>query len=276
MLSLILSLIGCTACYFGLHAAWPNQIGWSITGAVVAFLAIWIVINLIVTKKLTKLFKAVQDHIQGSQDKLRREINMYQQKGMVGPRIQEKIEEKLRVSIREALDMLKAAEPLRKWNWLVGKQTDTMKAQLLYQIKDYEAADPLLDKAMVFDPMIAAMKMARYYKRGLGDKVTKVYNSGIKRFKGDKKIILYALYSWILVKENKIEDAVVVLDEGKTKTDSPVLKENWEHLANNRVKRFSNAGLGDIWYSLNLEDIKQIRVRQQASPFGGMGQRHFR
>jgi len=129
---------------------------------------------------------------------------------------------------------------------------------------------------MVFDPMIAAMKMARYYKRGLNDKVTKVYNSGIKRFKGDKKIILYALYSWILVKENKIEDAVVVLDEGKTKTDSPVLKENWEHLANNRVKRFSNAGLGDIWYSLNLEDIKQIRVRQQATPFGGMAPRHFR
>ena len=276
MLSLIFSLVGCLASYFGLHAAWPNHTAWTITISIIVFLAIWICINIAVTKKLAKIFKDVQDHIQGAQDKLRREINMYQQKGMVGPRIQEKIEEKLKVSIREAIDMLGAVAPLRKWNWLVGKQTDTMKAQLLFQIKDYEAADPLLEKAMVFDPMIAAMKMARFYKRGLRDNVTKVYNSCIKRFKGDRRIILYAIYSWILVKENKLDEAVVVLDEGKTKTDSPVLKENWEHLANNRVKRFSNAGLGDIWYSLNLEDIKQVRVRQQASPFGGMGQRHFR
>ncbi|MBP5639656.1 MAG: hypothetical protein J6X55_09270 [Victivallales bacterium] len=276
MLSLIFSILACTVCYFGLHYAWPDHIGWTITLSVIAFLAVWIGLNLLIMKKLEKIFKSVQEFIQGAQDKLRREINMYQQKGMVGPRMQEKIEEKLKASIKEAIEKLEEATPLRKWNWLVGKQTDTMKAQLLYQIKDYDAADPLLDKALPFDPMITAMKIARYYKRGMRDKVTKTYNSGIKRFKGDKKISLYALDSWILVKEDKIQEAVVVLDEGKTKTDSPVLKDNWEHLVNNRVKRFSNAGLGEIWYSLNLEDMKQIRVRQQATPFGGMPQRRFR
>ncbi len=95
-----------------------------------------------------------------------------------------------------------------------------------------------------------------------------MYNKGIKRFKGDKTTLIYALYSWILVKENKLEEAVVVLDEGKKKTENDVLKANWEHVVNNRIKRFSNAGLGDNWYVLALEDIKPVKQRAQL-PFGG-------
>ena len=60
------------------------------------------------------------------------------------------------------------------------------------------------------------------------------------------------------MKENKLEEAVVVLDEGKKKTENEVLKTNWEHVVNNRIKRFSNAGLGDNWYVLALEDVKPI------------------
>ena len=118
------------------------------------------------------------------------------------------------------------------------------------------------------DPLILAMKMVRKYKKGDLVEVEKMYNKGIKRFKGDKTTLIYALYSWILVKENKLEEAVVVLDEGKKKTENEVLKANWEHVANNRIKRFSNAGLGDNWYVLALEDVKPIKQRAQL-PFGG-------
>lgn len=267
MLSLIIAFIVSAIGFTCLQAIW-NSPGWNIFFSVVILVAVWIIINLRLNKKLEAIFKGVQDMISGAQDKLRREVNMYQQKGFTGPRIQEKVEEKLKAAIREAIVSLDAAKPLYKWNWLIKKQVDTMKAQLYFQIKDYESADPLLDKALAFDPMLVAMKMARNFKRGNREKVTKDYESAIKRFKGDKNIIIYALYSWILVKEEKLEEAVVVLDQGKTKTDSPVLKENWEHLANGRAKRFSNAGLGEIWYSLNLEEPKQVRIRQQASPFG--------
>ena len=36
-------------------------------------------------------------------------------------------------------------------------------------------------------------------------------------------------------------------------TGSEIFIRNWEHLSNDRVKSFSNAGLGDAWYSLYLE-----------------------
>lgn len=269
MLSLIIAFVISIATFFSINAAWPGHYGWTSFFGVLALLAVWILINFKINKILEKIFKNVQELIGDGQDKLRRKITMYQQKGIAGPRIQEKIEEELKGSIREAIKLLDAVDPLRKWNWLAGRQADTMKAQLLYQIKDYESADPLIEKALAFDPMIVAMKMARYYKRDMNDKMLKTYKTGIKRFKGDKKVLIYALYSWILVKQGKVEEAVVVLNEASLKTDSPVIKENWEHLANGRLKRFSNAGLGDQWFALNLEDQKQVRIRQQASPFGG-------
>ena len=55
---------------------------------------------------------------------------------------------------------------------------------------------------------------------------------------------------------------------GKKKTDDPVLAQNWEHLANKRLNRFSNAGLGDMWYALGLETPAPVRQQQQM-PFGG-------
>ena len=76
------------------------------------------------------------------------------------------------------------------------------------------------------------------------------------------------------VKENKLDEAVVVLDEGKNKTENEVLKTNWEHVVNNRIKRFSNAALGDNWYVLALEEVKPVKQRAQM-PFGGP-MRHIR
>jgi len=275
VLSLIIALAGSAASFFALHAVWPDSTGWWITVSVLVFLGVWVLINMRINKQLERLFKEVQSTIMGAQEKIRREVTMYQQKGMVGPKIQEKVEGELKTAIRSAIAMLDAVQPLRKWNVLAGRQADTMKAQLLYQIKDYEAADPLLEKALAFDLIIYCMKMVRKFKNGKMDEVTKLFNVGLRRFRGEKRVILYATYSWILVHEERLDEAVAVLSEAKLKTDNPVLQENWEHLANGRAKRFSNAGLGDLWFSLNLEDPRQIRMRQQASPFG-MQQRHFR
>ncbi len=268
MLSLIISLVfGLVVC-FGIGVNWPGHWGWCSFFGFLGFILCSLPLNFWIKKKLEAIFKDVQDKIVASQTKLKREAQMYQSKGIAGKATQEKIEAKQAASIHEAIDMLDAVNPLRKWNFLAGKQADTLRAQLLYQIKEYEAADPYLEKALVMDPLILAMKMVRKYKKGDLVEVEKMYNKGIKRFKGDKTTLIYALYSWILVKENKLEEAVVVLDEGKKKTENEVLKTNWEHVVNNRIKRFSNAGLGDNWYVLALEEVKPIKQRAQL-PFGG-------
>ena len=44
-----------------------------------------------------------------------------------------------------------------------------------------------------------------------------------------------------------------------------VLNANWERLANDKVKNFSNAALGEMWYMLYLEEpkVKTQRMRPQ-------------
>ncbi len=62
-----------------------------------------------------------------------------------------------------------------------------------------------------------------------------------------------------------MDEAIDVLLAGKDKYDSDVLRKNWEHLVNGRERQFSNAGFGDLWYSLHLETPKPVRVKQRRS-----------
>ena len=63
-------------------------------------------------------------------------------------------------------------------------------------------------------------------------------------------------------------------DEGKrvseelsaVKAENETLKQNWDHLVNGRIKRFSNAGLGDQWYSLLLEEPK-VKMQRPRSVY---------
>ncbi len=281
MLTIIISIIAGLIAGFSLSAAWQGHPVWAWTVGVLVFFAINILINLWLKKRLEAIFNGVQKHLTETQDRLRRKINMMQSKLQGGPKLQASLEAEQNQSVLEAIGMLDQVAPLKKWNLLAGRQADTLKAQLYYQLKDFAAADPLLDKALIMDPSTLCMRMAREYKRGMMDKVEKSFKKGVKRFKDEKGTLVYALYSWILVNENRIDEAVVVLDEGKDSTENPVLKQNWEHLVNGRAKRFSNAPLGDLWYSLQLEQPKMIRSYAQ-SPYagGGMGlgggKRHFR
>ena len=57
--------------------------------------------------------------------------------------------------------------------------------------------------------------------------------------------------------------ALAALVEAKKESDHPVLLENYAKLANGKAKQFSNAGFGDMWYALYLEDPKVKPQRQR-------------
>ena len=42
-----------------------------------------------------------------------------------------------------------------------------------------------------------------------------------------------------------------------------VIVKNWEMLVNGKVKHFSNAQLGELWYALGLETPKRPKITQQ-------------
>ena len=75
-------------------------------------------------------------------------------------------------------------------------------------------------------------------------------------------MIPYAAYSWMLVKQERIEDAIAALSEARKQTSNEVLERNREMLMNGKVKQFSNSQLAEGWYALMLEEPKMPRVQQ--------------
>ncbi len=139
-----------------------------------------------------------------------------------------------------------------------------------YQLKEFDKVDEILATCgflrgpMMMEPLAAAMRMARCYKNDDLAGAKKVYKSRIRWAKGDRGTLLYGLMSWIYVKVGEPDEARRVLVKAKEATDADTFIRNWEHLSNDRVKNFSNAGLGDEWYSLYLETpppVKQQRMR---------------
>jgi len=116
----------------------------------------------------------------------------------------------------------------------------------------------------MMEPMPVAMKMARQYKNGEMAAAEKTFKRHVKWFKGERSTLLYGLMSWIFMKTNEPEKARQLLIKAKDITYNETLTLNWERLTNGKEKSFSNAGLGEEWYGLYLENPpapKQQRMR---------------
>ena len=137
-----------------------------------------------------------------------------------------------------------------------------MRMQFYYQLKEFDKVDKLIPKSMYLESTSVAMKMARQYKNN-NKHYKKTFKKKIRKYKSDNAILLYALYSWILVKTGEIDEAIKVLQKGKKVTDNETIARNWENLVNGKIKKFSNAGIGDQWYSLYLEEPKTQKPKQK-------------
>ena len=268
MLSLVISLVVGFGISFSLHRFADWGIVSSVIMGILGFFGVNALISLLLKKKLEAAFMVVQNHILEKQQYLTRKVNLMA--GRATPKFQTEIEAEQAQAVREAISLLDGLKKFEKWNILIRRQTDTIRAQFHYQLKEYDLADKYFEHAMLFDPLVLAMKMARCYKKNEMDKVKKLYDKGTRRFKDEKCVLIYALYSWILVQQKDIDGAIQVLNQAKTRAESDVLKQNLENLRNGHVNRFSNAGLNDQWYALALEAPRIQRMRAQPG-YGGPG-----
>lgn len=278
MLSFLIAIVAAgVAGYFSWTAGEGDHWGWAILACFGAAVAVLIPINLIVRKKLNAIFMGVQSSLIESQKRLQLKATTMSQRGQGSPKLAAQLEGELVEDIKKAMIPLDGVRKYNLWNPLAQRQADMLKAQLYYQIKDYDSARPLMEKAFVVDPTFLCMKMILQWKKDPEDiaALEKMFRKNISRFKYEKGKLAYATYSWILVKQDKLTEAVTLLDEAKKQTEDPVISQNWEHLANNRVKRFSNAGLGEQWFALGLEQPVAARPVMQ-DRFGGRPRGGFR
>ena len=229
------------------------------------FLVIQLTIGLIIRKKVNGITGSIQELMEKTQNKLNRKMAQMQSRPMSSPKAaQQMLEKEQNQALRKALSITDRAKPYFKWNLLLKRQINTMRMMLHYQLKEFKKVDALLPDCFIFDARSVAIKAVRMYKNE-DPKFEKYIAKKCRRFKGDDAVLLYALYSWVLVKQEKYDTACAVLAQAKNRIDNPVLNANRENLVNGKVKHFSNANLGEAWYSLYLEDpkIKQQRIVQR-------------
>jgi hypothetical protein len=150
---------------------------------------------------------------------------------------------------------------------MMDRQIATAQLQLCWMIKDFKRVDELMPKAMIIDPTLTAIKIARMYMNDEeSPKIAKVYEKAVRRVRYNGNVLLAAAWSWIQVKRGDSDGAFKTLTEALKKSDDATLKRNHEVLMNNRVAHFSNSGIGDQWYSLMLEEPK-VKMQRQRSVY---------
>ena len=270
MFSLLISVLVSGALVFALSAFGVNR-PTTIFFGIFGFIAAFYLVGFLVRKKITKVQKELEDIMKGAQHRMNRKVQQFQSKpGGNIKQLQRQLTADQQAVYKQGLDFTQRLEPFRKWSLLMGRQISTMRMQFLYQLKEFDQVDAILAGGglfkgpMMMEPMTVAMKMARQYKNQDVAGAGKTFKRRIKWFRKDRGTLLYGLMSWILVKEGETEQARELLSKAKDATGNETFAHNWEQLSNDRVKSFSNAGLGDEWFGLYLENPpmpKQQRVR---------------
>ena len=275
MLSLLISFIVASAISGTCIASGikSGQIAYGILG----FIAAQVLISFLIRKKINKVNTEMQEMLTSGQKRIHHKINQFQMEPGGNPRLlQQQVEKDQQVLFRQALEYTDRFKAFKKWNLFMDKQISTMRLQFLYQLKQFDEVDAILAKGLfsgpVFsDPLLVGMKMARQYVKKDIKGVQKTFKRYIRWFRNERGALLYGVMSWVLVKQGKTDEARELLAGAKEKAYNETITRNWEMLSNERVKGFSNAGFGDQWYSLYLENPpapKQQRMRQQGGKRG--------
>ncbi|MEX2606461.1 MAG: hypothetical protein WD708_03875 [Kiritimatiellia bacterium] len=275
MISFLLSILTALVCVLtAIHLEYTTL--WVVLSGIAGYFASTLAIGLVVRRKMSALQKEMQETMQVSQARIQRSIHQAQQKPGANPAaLQKQVEIQQAKALNQALQQTERLEPFQKWALTLGRQINTQRVHLLYQLKRFDEVDRIfalrhpLKKPMLMEPVLVAMKMARAYKHDNLNEMEKLFHKHVRWMRGDRGSLLYGLMSWAWVKKGETEKAFQLLAKAKEKTGNETLAHNWEHLANDRIKKFSNAGLGDEWFALYLEPPPKPKMQRQRSRRGG-------
>lgn len=237
--------------------------GWAVFYSVALLLVVQLVIGLVIRR----LMKNKQDEIQNvmlkAQEKINRQITIFQRRQMSSMKdAQEQLFKMQSEAVRKVLAILDKCKSLTYWNWMLERQLNTMRVQLYFQLKEFKKVDALLPKCILMDQQTLAIKLVRLY-RNEDAGLDRFYQKKCAKTKSDAAAFLASVYAWIKLKQNDVEKATQALVAARKKSDNGVLAENCAKLVNGKAKQFSNAGFGDMWYALMLEEPKMKVQRQE-------------
>ena len=262
MITMVIAVAVACGGFAALHYGAGAGTGWSVAGGLVAFAAFQAALGIVLRKKVARDMEKVQAIMADGQKRLQAKMQRWQLRppGSIQA-AQKEVMDDTRVFVKEALAQTETLRKYRLWVPMIMRQVATAQLQLNWMVRDFKKVDELMPKALLFDPSMVAIKLARMQMKDAPiEEIRKVYEKGVRRLRYNQNVLLAGCYSWILVRRGLVDEAFKALTEALKNSDDATLKANHEHLMNNRVAHFSNSGLGDQWYSLQLEEP---RVRQQ-------------
>ena len=268
MITLIIAIAVAGGSFAAAYFAAGLGIGWSIFLGVVGFGVFQGVVGYLIQKRVKRDMEAVQRILVEGQKRLQTKMQRWQMRPPGSLQAaQKEIADDTRIFVKDALAQTETLRKYKLWVPMMERQIATARLQLSWMIKDFKTVDELMPKAMLIDPSMVAMKMARLYMTG-GDmkEIGKLYEKGVRRTRYNGNVLLAAAMSWMQVQKGDVDGAFKTLTEALKKSDNATLKQNHENLMNNRVAHFNNSGIGDQWYSLLLEEPK-VRMQRQRSVY---------
>lgn len=266
MITLLLAVaVGCGG-WAAAYYAGDFGMGWSVFCGIVGFGAVQGVAGWLIRKRVMRDMERVQATLANGQKQLQAKVQRWQFRPPSSVQAaQREMFADTKVFVGEALAQTETLKKYRLWVPMIERQMATAQLQLNWMIKEFKAVDALMPKAMLLDPTMAAIKMARMYAlEAKTEEIAKVYAKAVRRVRYNQNVLLAATMSWIQVKRGETDAAFKTLTEALKKSDDATLKRNHEELMNNRVNHFSNSGIGDTWYSLYLEEPKVHTQRQRS------------
>ena len=237
-----------------------------LTPLIALMVAVFLVVHIIISLLLRVQSKKINANLQALMLEIQQKIQGMQNRMMHRPtgspkQMMQILEREQQAGLDRMIAALDQFQPLYKWSFLMKRQVNTMKMAFLFQQKKFDEVDKLLPHCLILDAQSVTIKMVRMFKNN-DPKLDKFFRRRGRRFKGDNAVIPYAAYSWMLVKQDRIEDAIAALTEARKQTSNEILERNREMLLNGKVKQFSNAPLAEAWYALQLEEPKQPKIQQ--------------
>ena len=240
-----------------------QSVAWSIVSGIAGYVVVQIIISLILRKKINAVQAGIQAEMNADRERINRQLTTFQQRqpgNMNGlKQLADRLQSEVSRKLLEATERFKVFYP---WSPMLYKQINAMKVQLYFQVRDYEEVDRLLPKSMLLDPLSLSIKLVRMYKND-DKELDSFYNKKCSRFKSEQGAFIASVYAWIKLKQQNTQAAIAALRAARKHSDHPVLVDNLDKLLNDKKKDYSNAGFGEQWYALGLEEFKPKAVRRR-------------
>jgi tetratricopeptide (TPR) repeat protein len=153
--------------------------------------------------------------------------------------------------VDRAIQVLKDAFPLARWQFLVEGQLNAQIGTLLYIQKKFDEAEPFLVKSFVKMWPARAMLAAQHYRRKEWPKMEEIFESAIKSNKNES--LLYAVYAWCEDKRGERKKALEILQRGvKENASDDKIKNLLSRTQND--KRMKLEAWGEQWWQFWLEN----------------------